>query len=150
AASSGPSTSCNQGRTFPWRRSPRAPASRTRASSAITSSASSASRRGSSGCPQGSPNGPQVPPSSRQDRQGAARDSFYFPGSGTGFGQQENPPFPSFIELDRSTRVRPGARRLLVTADGSVKSLDGTAFHPAWRRGLNATAPAWDPAGQDR
>ena len=41
--------------TSPWRRSPRTPASRTRASSPITSSASSASRRGSSGRPQESP-----------------------------------------------------------------------------------------------
>src|SRR5258707_916027 len=61
-ASSGPSSSCKQGRTCPWRRSPCAPASRTRASSPVTSSASSASRRGSSGRPQESTNSPQVPP----------------------------------------------------------------------------------------
>ena len=48
------------GATCPWRRSPRTPASRTKASSPITSSGSSASRRGSSGRPQGSKKRPQV------------------------------------------------------------------------------------------
>jgi hypothetical protein len=62
AASSGPSNSCNKTRPSPWRWSLRAPASRTRAISAVTSSASSASRRGSSGRPQESPNRPQVSP----------------------------------------------------------------------------------------
>ena len=63
-ASSGPSSSCKQERISPWRRSPCAPASRTRASSPITSSASSASPRGSSARPQESPNSPQFPPRS--------------------------------------------------------------------------------------
>jgi hypothetical protein len=48
AASSGPGSSCKPEETSPWRRSPRTPASPTRASSPITSSARSASRRGSS------------------------------------------------------------------------------------------------------
>ena len=65
-ASSGPSSSCKQGRTCPWRRSPCAPASRTRASSAVTSSASLASRRGSSRRPQESLNG-------RKSRQAIGR-----------------------------------------------------------------------------
>jgi AraC family transcriptional regulator len=48
--------------TFPLRRSPHTPGSRTRASSPITSSAWWASRLGSSGHPQESPDRPQVPP----------------------------------------------------------------------------------------
>jgi hypothetical protein len=62
AASNVPSSSCKPAATSPWRKSPRKPASRTRASSPVTSSVSSASRRGSSGCPQESANGPQAPP----------------------------------------------------------------------------------------
>ena len=62
AASSEPSSSCEQLRTFPWPRSRRVPASRTRASSAGTSSGSSASHRGGFGCTQESPNRPQSPP----------------------------------------------------------------------------------------
>src|SRR5262249_34283879 len=49
-------------RTCPWRRSPPAPASSTRAGSAVTSRGSSASPPGSSRRPQESPNRPQVPP----------------------------------------------------------------------------------------
>src|SRR5262249_58470439 len=52
AASSAPRNSFKQGRPFPWRRSPRTWASRTRATSPSTSSVSSAFRRGSSGRPQ--------------------------------------------------------------------------------------------------
>src|SRR5262249_26540314 len=61
-ASSGPSNSCKQSPVYPWRRSPPAPASRTRASSPTTSSSSSASRRASSARPQESPSSPQVSP----------------------------------------------------------------------------------------
>jgi hypothetical protein len=66
AASNEQGKSCKQGPTFLWRRSPRGPALRTRASSAATSSGSSASRRGSSERPQESPNSPQFPPRDRR------------------------------------------------------------------------------------
>src|SRR5262249_59417933 len=62
AASSGPSNSCKEAATSPWRRLPPVPASRIRASSLTTSSASSASRRDNSERPQQSPNKPQVSP----------------------------------------------------------------------------------------
>ena len=55
-----------QERTFPWRRSPQAPDSRTRASSTIISGGSSASRRGGSGHPQESRDRPHVPPRNRK------------------------------------------------------------------------------------
>ena len=60
-----PSSSWKAAATSPWRRSPRTPASRTRARSRITSGGSSASRRGSSGRPQDSPRRPQVLPRNR-------------------------------------------------------------------------------------
>ena len=82
AASNGPSSSCKEA-TSPWRRSARAPASRTRACSPSTSIGSSASRRGGSGRPQESDKKPQLPPrirlasrlqfpTSRMNRRGRA------------------------------------------------------------------------------
>ena len=97
SVSSGPNTSCKQGRTCPWRRSPCTPASRTRASSPVTSSASLASRRGSSGRPQESPNSPQVPPRNRS-------------ASPLGFSQDRGASHPNFAgDDDRSGRPLPPA-----------------------------------------
>ena len=65
AASSGPSSSCRPEAISPWRRSPQAPASRTKASSPITTSVWSASRRDNSAGQQESHRSPQIAPRTR-------------------------------------------------------------------------------------
>src|SRR5262245_10414887 len=103
AASSGPSSSCKELATYPWRRSPHAPASRTRASSAITSSGSSVSRRGSSGRPQESPN-------RRNSRQETARVislSFFNEQRESAWSPKAEAPAPA-VDMPKHTIKRKG------------------------------------------